>query len=405
MAEFYTIDPETCSIEELESNISNLEGLSEYWDSFQLAAKLIINSMYGCMASKFFFMHNLNVAEAITLQGQNLNHFSEAAINKYINEIFRNDEEMHQKLGIDFAKSKFLAKGASHGKGGWACGGDTDSLYIELGPLLKNYDIKKDKAVDFCMKFNSLGLDPYLKKCYVSYAKAFNCDENVQVFELEKIARTCLYYAKKKYSMEVCWEEPGIVLDPMSHVIFKGLEVIQGSTPKYARECQIDFIRFVEQTYYDKEEKPSYTECISKLREYKSKMKLQDPNDICKGQNIGDYDKFILDDKASLKVGLHCPIHVKAAAIGNWMLYKNKKYLTKYSILKTSSKCKFYYTKNPDLEVFGFEPNKFPSEYAPEIDYDMQFEKTIGDPCNRLIHDVLKYNQVNSQLTYSNALF
>ena len=75
MAEFYNIDPWECSIEELEQNVKELDRLSEFWDSMQLGSKLILNSSYGACASKWFFMHNVDVAEAITLQGQNLNHY------------------------------------------------------------------------------------------------------------------------------------------------------------------------------------------------------------------------------------------------------------------------------------------------------------------------------------------
>lgn len=412
MPEFYKIDPWDCDIKELEKTVFDLKDQSEYWDSMQLGSKLILNSSYGACASKYFAFFNLDVAEAITLQGQHLNHFSEDCINKYINEIFRVQYDLHKKLGIDSEKVKFIPKGAEHGQETHTIGGDTDSLYVSLNSIIKTLGIPKDRAVKFIVEFYSYGLGPYLKGCYEQYAKDYNCDQNYQVFELEKVARTCLYYAKKKYSMEICWEEPNIFLDPMSHVIFKGLEVVQGSTPKYARECQIDFIKFVHKTFYETEKRPSYADCIAKLKGYKSKFMLQDPNDICKGQNIGDYEKFILNDKPiiggqnrQLVVAGHCPIHVKAAGMGNYMLFKNKKFMSKYSILKTGSKCKFYYSSDPYIDVFGFEPGKFPSEYAPGIDYETQYAKTILEPLNRLISDVLGYQPLNPALTFSNALF
>ena len=410
MAEFYNIDPWECSLEELEKNVNSLQALSEFWDSMQLGSKLILNSSYGACASKWFFMHNVDVAEAITLQGQDLNHYSEDTINKYINEQFVKDvaQGKFDEYNASVEKCKFIKATASHGLPTAAVGGDTDSIYVTFDPIIKHINVPKDKAVHFCVDVTNKGLGPYLDSSYDEYAKRYNCDKNYQAFELEKIARTCLYYAKKKYSMEVCWEEPNIFLAPMSHVIYKGLEVVQGSTPKYARECQIDFIKFVHKCFYETEKKPSYSDCIAKLKEYKTKFMLQDPNDICKGQNIGDYEKFIVNDKpqnGAFEYKLHCPIHVKAAGLGNYMLFKNKKFLSKYSILKTSSKCKFYYTTDPVVEVFGFEPGKFPAEYAPGVDYEIQFQKVILDPLNRLISDVLGYQPLNSALIFTNALF
>ena len=44
--------------------------------------------------------HNVDVAESITLQGQDLNHFSENAVNEYFSGVFQNDTELHKKLGI-----------------------------------------------------------------------------------------------------------------------------------------------------------------------------------------------------------------------------------------------------------------------------------------------------------------
>lgn len=93
-------NPETCDLEVLKSEIERLTNLSAFYDSKQLAVKKFINSVYGACASKFFEAHNINVAEAITLQGQHLNHFTENSINRYFREIFKNDVELHKKLGI-----------------------------------------------------------------------------------------------------------------------------------------------------------------------------------------------------------------------------------------------------------------------------------------------------------------
>lgn len=409
MAEFYSIDPWECDLAELEKTVDDLTNLSDYFESDQLSIKLIINSLYGSLASKYFFMFNVDVAEAITLQGQDLNHFGEDSVNAFISSIPTN-KELQKALGIEHHQFLNYPKGCEHGLNTWLCGGDTDSNYVSLNKLVEYFEIPREKQLKWVADLYKKGLEPYLKNAYEEYAKKNNCDFNCQSFELEKIARTCLYYAKKKYSMEIAWEEPGIFLDPMSHVIYKGLEVVQGSTPKFARECQIDFIKFVHKSFYETGKKPPYTQCVNKLKDYRTKMMLQDINDICKGQNIGDYEKFIINDKPNLQdgkmmVGEHCPIHVKAAGYGNFLLFSNKKYLSKYSVLKTGAKCKFYYSTNPRFEVFGFEPGKFPVEYAPNVDYEKQFEKVILDPLNRLIRDVLGYNEVNSNLTFTNALF
>lgn len=278
-----------------------------------------------------------------------------------------------------------------------------NSLYVEFGRVTKQLGIPKEKELDFILTLWEEGLEPYLKQQFAAYAKDFNCDENLQVLELEKIAKTCLLYAKKHYAMEECWKEPGIKLNPMEEVIYKGLEVVQGSTPKFARACQEDMIKYVLGYYSENNAKPPYIELIKRLKKYKSELPLQDPNDIAKGSSVGNYDKFILDDKNEISIGLHCPIHVKAAAIYNHVLNNQPNYKMKYENIKTGDKVKFYYAKGK-YDVFAFLPNKFPLEFAPPIDYDILFDKTILTPLNRLI-EIIGYNALPVSLCYTNSLW
>mgnify|MGYP004567320817 CR=1 FL=1 len=110
---FCQIDPENCSIEELENEVERLKNLGDFYETKQLALKKFINSVYGATASKYFIAHNTAVAESITLQGQDLNHYSENSVNAYFSGIFQNDTELHKKLGIDSEKAKkvSIAKG------------------------------------------------------------------------------------------------------------------------------------------------------------------------------------------------------------------------------------------------------------------------------------------------------
>ena len=110
---FCQIDPNNCTIEELEEEVERLKNLGDFYETKQLALKKFINSVYGATASRFFIAHNTAVAESITLQGQDLNHYSENSVNEYFSGIFQNDTELHKKLGIDSEKAKkvSIAKG------------------------------------------------------------------------------------------------------------------------------------------------------------------------------------------------------------------------------------------------------------------------------------------------------
>lgn len=110
---FCQIDPNNCTIEELEEEVERLKNLGDFYETKQLALKKFINSVYGATASKYFIAHNTAVAESITLQGQDLNHYSENSVNQYFSGIFQNDTELHKKLGIktEDAKRVSIAKG------------------------------------------------------------------------------------------------------------------------------------------------------------------------------------------------------------------------------------------------------------------------------------------------------
>lgn len=97
------------------------------------------------------------------------------------------------------------------------------------------------------------------------------------------------------------------------------------------------------------------------------------------------------------------PIHVRAAAVyNNTILVKNRKYLSKYELLKSGDKIRYYYTSED--EVFGFIPDNFPYEFAPPVDVDVQFDKSLLSPINRIIV-ALGLNEVPPSLTYSVGLF
>lgn len=281
-----------------------------------------------------------------------------------------------------------------------------NSIYCEFGRLTNYLNIPYEKCAQFVVDLWNYGCGPYMDQKYEEYAKKYNCDKNLQVLELEKIADTTILTSKKHYAMAECFKEPNIFLEPMEDVIYKGLEIVQGSTPPYARECQIDFTRYILQWYQTHKERMPYEDIINKIKGYKQNFMLKPPADISKGASIGDYNKFILDDKNRLTVGQHCPIHVKAAGIANYILNRpeNKKYKVKYNPIKTADKVKWYYAKDKNYDCFGFLPGAYPIEYAPKIDYDKQFEKMVLEPCNRII-SIIGYNTLTPSLCYTAALW
>lgn len=281
-----------------------------------------------------------------------------------------------------------------------------NSIYVEFGRIVNQLNIPPERHASFVVDLWNYGCGPYMTKCYEEYAARYNCDQNIQELELEKIADTAVMVAKKHYAMSECFKEPNIYLEPGEDILFKGLELIQGSCPPFVRKCQKDFYMYILNWYATHTERPSFNEIFNKVKQYKADFLMQSPDNICKGASIGDYDKFIADDKNELTTKEHCPFHVKGAGTANYFLSKpeNKKYRVKYNRIRTRDKVKFYYTTNPMYPAFAFLPNKFPLEYAPPIDYNTQFEKLLLEPINRIMA-ILKYSPLTPDLCFTTALF
>jgi len=386
--EFTKIDPENCSVEELKAEIKRLENLKDEYNGIQHSIKIFINSVYGATASIYFTGYNVFVAEAITLQGQDLILFANSILDDYFLNHWHEDTETHKALGLTKV-NKILAKTVT-------VYNDTDSTYMTFQPVLDSCDWKDDPK-EFILKLKEIKLDKYFNDKFEEYAKKFNT-HNIQNFELEKIAYSGLMMAKKKYVLDIAWKDPGIEYKPQEKLAYTGVEIVQSSTPKFARKILKDLVNHI----FVNGKKLDYSETVQKLREYKKQFVMQDPDDIAKGVSIGDYEKYVLDDRKEIALADKCPINVRSAAVYNHILFQSK-WKGKYNLIKTGDKIKHYYCKG-EYQVFGFLPGNYPYEFAPEIDYDMQFEKIIIEPFNRFI-EVLGFNPIPGNLIYARSLF
>jgi len=271
-----------------------------------------------------------------------------------------------------------------------------NSLFLSFKPLLNSCDWTGDPK-DFILKLAELRLNKYFIEKFDEYAKRFNTI-NIQNFELEKIARSALIIAKKKYILDLAWKDPGITFGPQEKITFTGVEIRQSSTPRFAKKVLMDLVFYI----FKEGKALNYAQVIKKLKDIKKEFCMQPTDDIAKAQSLGDYEKYVLDDRKQILLADKCPMNNRAAAIYNYSLF-NSKYKSKYNSVKTGEKIKFYYAKN-QYGIFGFQPGNFPYEFAPELDYDLQFEKIIIEPFNRFF-EILGFNAIQSNLVYNIGLF
>ena len=77
-----------------------MTSIKEEYFNVEQSIKIYINSCYGACASPFFECFNVNVAEATTLQGQDMIRFTQRIIDEYFYDIWPTAYETHKKIGV-----------------------------------------------------------------------------------------------------------------------------------------------------------------------------------------------------------------------------------------------------------------------------------------------------------------
>lgn len=224
------------------------------------------------------------------------------------------------------------------------------------------------------------------------YADYFKCKldehaakygvENKEDFELERISESIINIKKKKYIQHIIHED-GIDYDRLKYFFPKGVELVRSSTPFFAREKIIDIIRYL----FSNPDTYNIKDLIKYVKKIRKEFELANIDDICMQSSVSNYDRQIIKDDSlplEFKTGSH--FSVKASAYYNYLLAKNKIYQQKYEFIKSGTKIKYYVTKDTRInDRFAYIRGSFPIEFAPEIDYDSQFEKSILSPINSII--------------------
>jgi hypothetical protein len=368
------IDPNTSSRDEIQAEIARLTMLMNLKKNEEQAIKIFINSVYGATASPYFVGYNVRVAEAITLQGQEMIKFTSRIINRYFNEFWHKDKSLHEAIGVNILKPV---------KDEVSVYGDTDSVYVTFEEVVKSCDWDKE-PIKLIHEIYKHRLNDYLQKSFTKFAE--NCGtDNIQDLELETISYSAIFLKKKKYVMDKAWksgEGDGIFYNEQQKIDAKGVEIVQSSTPAFARKKMKELLTII----FRERSKLNMRKLADLLKNEKQAFMLDHIENISMSSSISDYEKGIADDRKSLVFNDHCPMHVRAGGYHNYLV-NNSKWKNKYQLIKSGDKVRYYYAKNDEggENVFAYLPGNHPVEIAPPVDYDTQFAKCIIDPLNRFI--------------------
>ena len=314
-------------------------------ETLQWAVKILLNSLYGAMANKYFRYYDPQIAEGVTLTGQTVIQWAERAVNEVLCGFFKDEDEKDRVIAID-----------------------TDSVYITATDIIEKF--KPNDPVHFLDKFGEKVIESALSKAFDKYAEISNAYDNRMVMKREAIADRGIWTAKKRYILNVHNNEGVQYSEPKIKMM--GIEAIKSSTPEVCRDAMKEMFKII-LTGSEKKTRES-------IEMFKTHFKTLRPEQIAFPRSVSEVEGYSSKDTIYRK---GAPINSRAAILYNHYIKKHN-LENDYERIYNGDKIKFLYLKvpNPMSEnVFGFKdiwPDKL--DYDRYIDYDMQFTKTFMEP-------------------------
>jgi len=330
-------------------------------NNIQMAKKISLNSAYGAIGNQYFRYYKLANAEAITLSGQVAIRWIENKMNAYLNKLLKTEE-------IDYVIAS-----------------DTDSIYLNMGPLVENVYKGRTKTtqsiVSFLDKVCQVELEKYIEGCYQELADYVNAYAQKMQMKRENIAERGIWTAKKRYILNV-WDSEGVRYEEPKLKIM-GIEAIKSSTPAPCRQMIKDGLKLMMSGTED--------DVIDFIEKSRKKFRTLPPEVIAFPRTASDVRKY---QSSSNIYAPKTPIHVRGALLFNYYI-KEKKLTNKYSLINNGEKIKFIFLKKPNIiheNVISFIQD-FPKELGLDkyIDYELQFEKSFVEPLKAIL-DTIGWN-------------
>ncbi len=324
-------------------------------NNIQMAKKISLNSAYGAIGNQYFRYYKLENAEAITLSGQVAIRWIESKMNSYLNKLLKTDD-------IDYVIAS-----------------DTDSIYLNMGPLVETVYEGREKTtqsvVSFLDKICKMELEKYIEGCYQELAKYVNAYDQKMQMKRENIADRGIWTAKKRYILNV-WDSEGVRYEEPK-LKMMGIEAVKSSTPAPCRQMIKDALKLMMSG--------TENEVIAYIEKCREKFEKLPPEQISFPRSVSDVQKY---QSPATIYSKGTPIHVRGALLYNYYV-KEKKLSHKYSIINNGEKIKFCYLKKPNPiheNIISF-IQEFPKELNLDkyIDYELQFEKAFLDPLKSIL--------------------
>ena len=348
---------DACSTDELMHYIGILENASAMDYITQMTLKILINSLYGALASRHFLLANPDMAAAITSSG------------RFFIQLLANNVERRLQELLPSEKPYIIY-------------GDTDSVYYTIQNMVarKFGESPKESIMeitDWVDSFEKKVIQQIIQDSIVEYAEILNIADPSQIgVEREIISDRAFFVAKKRYAARVLDSE-GVRFsldDP--YIKTMGLEIARSSTPAWVKKKLQESISVIlDNDQYG----------VRKWRD-ETKLQYQDQplESICAVQGVSSLD-YNINDKG-------IPQGSKAAiAHNNWV--KQQGLEDSIELLHPGEKYKRCYLLTPNrfgTEIISFGDSRIAKIIEEDgiFDYQTNFQKQFEQPLERMVESM-----------------
>lgn len=322
------------------------------FDSYQLAQKILINSLFGAAGNSWFRHYSTDNASAITVTGQFMIQWIQNAVNLELDKI------------IGIKKDRCIAS-------------DTDSIILNLSDYVAINNCKtRTEKLDLLNVFCKI-IEKFISKEFDEIAIFLNSMSNNMHMKRENIGDRAIWRSKKNYIMNVWDSEGKRYTEPKLKMM--GIETQKSSTPKLCRDALKETIRLIMNN--DEETTRKY------INQFKTKFMLANFEDISFPGGVNGLEKYQSPGADLFIKGT--PFRVKGSLIYNNELVK-RKLTKKYPKIQSKDKIKFCYLKlpNPLMQSVIAVPKYLPKEFELNkyIDYELMYTKTFLDPISSILN-------------------
>jgi DNA polymerase elongation subunit (family B) len=337
------------------------------WSNFQMVRKICLNSLYGALGNNYFRYYKLANAEAVTSTGQVTIRWIERKLNEYLNKSLKTEDQ------------------------DYVIASDTDSIYLDLGPLVSRVfgdDAPASRVVPLLNQLCEDKITRFIDESYDELSEYLNCYEKTLVMKRECIAQKGIWTAKKRYILNV-WDNEGVRYDEPK-LKMMGIEAVKSSTPAPCRGYIKDALKIIMEG--------TEQELIEFIDEKRLEFSTLPPELISFPRSASNVLKYTDHNTVYVK---GTPLHIRGCVMFNHQL-KQKKLTHKYNLINDGEKIKFTYLKlpNPSHEnVIAF-ISELPKEFGLKdfIDYDTMYEKSFIEPLKLILDTIGWRTEKTAQL-------